>query len=74
MKGTELTFRVVVSRIEWYAVLACDGGVEGRLHVIDCLRHEFEIQNFVAVQIVEKALEQQSQSFRLHEQEGGTQG
>jgi hypothetical protein len=56
MKGTELTFRVVMSRIEWDAVLACDGGVEGRLHVIDCLRHEFEVQNLVAVQIVEKAL------------------
>jgi hypothetical protein len=56
MKGTELTFRVVMSRIEWDAVLACDGGVEGRLRVIDCLRHEFEVQNLVAVQIVEKAL------------------
>jgi len=33
-EGTELTFRIGMSRIEGYAVLACDGGVEGRLHIV----------------------------------------
>lgn len=57
MRGMELTFRVAMSRIERYAVLTYDGWVEGGLHVVDGLRYELEIEDFVAVQIVEKALE-----------------
>ncbi len=44
-----------MARVERDAVLVADGGVKGRLHVVDGLRDEVEAELAVRVQVVQEA-------------------